>query len=136
MTRTAYVLGGGGVLGAAEAGMAWALLEAGVVPDLICGTSIGAINGAALAGDPTPAGAQELLAMWEELAADTVLGGSLVGRVVEIVRSGTSLHGNVELRQRLCERLAVQTFEDLVVPFQCVAASIEGAREHWFCSGD
>jgi NTE family protein len=136
VTRTAYVLGGGGVLGAAEAGMAWALLEAGVVPDLICGTSIGAINGAALAGDPTPAGAQELLAMWEELAADTVLGGSLVGRVVEIVRSGTSLHGNAELRQRLCERLAVQTFEDLVVPFQCVAASIEGAREHWFCSGD
>ena len=98
--------------------MAWALLEAGVVPDLICGTSIGAINGAALAGDPTATGAQELLAMWEELAADTVLGGSLVGRVVEIVRSGTSLHGNAELRQRLCERLLVHTIEELVVPFQ------------------
>src|SRR5919206_212706 len=69
VTLTAFVLGGGGVLGAAEVGMAWALLEAGVVPDLICGTSIGAINGAALAADPTPAGAQELLAMWEELAA-------------------------------------------------------------------
>lgn len=116
--------------------MAWALLEAGVVPDLICGTSIGAINGAALAADPTPGGAQDLLLTWEALAADAVLGGSLVGRVVEIVRSGTSLHGNAELRQRLCERFAVHTFEELVVPFECVAASIEGAREHWFSSGD
>jgi NTE family protein len=136
VTRTAFVLGGGGVLGAAEAGMAWALLEAGVVPDLICGTSIGAINGAALAADPTPAGAQELLAMWEELAADGVFGTSLVGQVVEIMRSGTSLHGNAELRRQLCKLLPVHTFEELAVPFECVAASIEGAREHWFCSGD
>jgi NTE family protein len=136
VTRTAFVLGGGGVLGAAEAGMAWALLEAGVIPELICGTSIGAINGAALAADPTPAGAQELLTMWEQLAADGVLSTSLVGQVVEIVRSGTSLHGNAELRQRLCESIPVHTFEELVVPFECVAASIEGAREHWFCSGD
>jgi NTE family protein len=132
----AFVLGGGGLLGAAEAGMVRALLEAGVVPDLICGTSIGAINGAAVAADPTPRGAQELLATWTELAADSVLGGSLVGRVVELVRSGTSLHGTGELRRRLRERLPVQTFEELAVPFECVAASIEGAREHWFDSGD
>ena len=76
MAGSAFVLGGGGVLGAAEAGMAGALLEAGVVPDLICGTSIGAINGAALAADPTPDGAQQLVAMWGELAADGVLGGA------------------------------------------------------------
>jgi NTE family protein len=136
VTRTAFVLGGGGVLGAAEAGMAWALLEAGVVPDLICGTSIGAINGAALAADPTPGGAQALLAMWAKLAADGVLTTSLVGQVVEIVRSGTSLHGNGELRHRLCESLPVRTFEELVVPFECVAANIEKASEHWFDSGD
>lgn len=116
--------------------MAWALLEAGVVPDLICGTSIGAINGAALAGDPTCGGAQQLLAMWEQLAADGVFSASLVGQVVEIMRSGTSLHGNAELRHRLCDWLPVHTFEELIVPFECVAASIERAREHWFCAGD
>jgi NTE family protein len=136
MTRNAFVLGGGGVLGAAEAGMAQALAEAGVVPDLICGTSIGAINGAAIAADPTPHGARELLATWEELAADDVLGGSMIGRVVELVRSGTALHGNENLRRMLEKRLPVSTFEELAVPFECVAASIEGAREHWFGSGD
>ena len=136
MAGSAFVFGGGGVLGAVEAGMAGALLEAGVVPDLICGTSIGAINGAALAADPTPDGAQKLVAMWGELAADGVLGGSLLGRLVEIVRSGTSLHDGEDLRRLLLEHLPVHTFEGLLVPFHCVAASIEGAREHWFTCGD
>ena len=58
MTCDAFVLGGGGVLGAAEVGMARALLEAGIRPDLVCGTSVGAINGAAIAADPTPEGAR------------------------------------------------------------------------------
>ena len=61
MTCNAFVLGGGGVLGAAEVGMARALLEAGIRPDLVCGTSIGAINGAAIAADPTPEGAKAVV---------------------------------------------------------------------------
>jgi NTE family protein len=36
----------------------------------------------------------------------------------------------------LRDRLPAQTFEDLAVPFECVAASIERAREHWFHSGE
>ena len=44
--------------------MARALLEAGVRPDLVCGTSVGAINGAAIAADPRR-GAQRLLAIWD-----------------------------------------------------------------------
>ncbi|HEX3650464.1 MAG TPA: patatin-like phospholipase family protein [Pseudonocardiaceae bacterium] len=136
MTRDAFVLGGGGILGAAEAGMARALAEAGIVPDLIFGTSIGAINGAAIAADPTPHGAGELVNIWERLAAYDVLGGSMLGRLVRLVRSGTALHGNGALRDALSERLPVSTFEELTVPFECVAASIEGAREHWFGSGD
>ena len=124
------------MLGAAEVGMARALLEAGVRPDLVCGTSVGAINGAAIAADPTPAGAQRLLEMWDALAEEGVLDGSLIRRVAEVVRRRTSLHGSGALRRMLRDRLPVQTFEDLVVPFECVAASIERAREHWFNTGD
>ncbi|HVW40059.1 MAG TPA: patatin-like phospholipase family protein [Amycolatopsis sp.] len=136
MARTAFVLGGGGVLGAVEAGMARALLEAGIVPDAVYGTSIGAINGAAIAADPTPAGACRLIETWAELSDDALLGGSLVGRLVELVRSGTSLHDGDELRRLLRERLPVRTFEELAIPFHCVAASVERAREHWFSSGE
>ena len=136
MTCDAFVLGGGGVLGAAEVGMARALLEAGVRPDVVCGTSVGAINGAAIAADPTPKGAHRLLAIWGALAEDGMLDGSLLRRAAEIVRRRTSLHGNGELRRMLRDRLPAQTFEELAVPFECVAASIERAREHWFNKGD
>jgi NTE family protein len=116
--------------------MARALLESGVRPDLVCGTSIGAINGAAIAGDPTPEGVQRLLAIWETLGGNGMLDGSLAGRLAGLVHRRTSLHGNGALRRMLRERLPAQTFADLVVPFECVAASVERAREHWFDSGD
>src|SRR5690349_24565476 len=53
--KTAFVLGGGGVLGAHEVGMLRALAEAGITPDVIVGTSVGAINGAFVAADPAGA---------------------------------------------------------------------------------
>jgi NTE family protein len=52
---TAFVFGGGGMLGASEVGMLRAVMEAGYRPDLVLGTSIGAINGALVAANPTPA---------------------------------------------------------------------------------
>jgi NTE family protein len=51
--EVAFVLGGGGVLGATQVGMARALLEHGIRPDLVLGTSVGALNGAMLAADPS-----------------------------------------------------------------------------------
>lgn len=136
MTFHAFVLGGGGMLGAAEVGMARALLEAGVQPELLCGTSVGAINGAAIAADPTPEGAQRLLEMWEALGRADMFGGSLVGSLAGLVSRRTALHGNGALRRMLDDHLPARTFEDLAVPFECVAASIERAREHWFDSGE
>ncbi|MFF9408635.1 patatin-like phospholipase family protein [Streptomyces anandii] len=56
----AFVLGGGGALGAHEVGMLKALLEAGLGPDLVVGTSVGAINGVMVAADPTPAAIERL----------------------------------------------------------------------------
>jgi Patatin-like phospholipase len=47
----AFVLGGGGSLGAMQVGMLEALAERAIVPDFVVGTSVGAINGAILAAD-------------------------------------------------------------------------------------
>src|SRR5947209_7626760 len=133
---TAFVLGGGGLLGACEAGMARALLESGVRPDVVIGTSIGALNGAAIAAEPTPDGAQRLAQMWDRLDRDDVLGTSMFGRVGELLRTGTSLHSQDQLADLLRRQLPVHRFEDLPVRFLCVAASIERAQEHWFDAGD
>ena len=79
--HTAFVLGGGGMLGAAEVGMLGALLEAGVRPDLVLGSSVGAINGAVIAADPTLEQVESLGAVWRGIASDDTFGGSLLGRL-------------------------------------------------------
>ena len=65
---TAFVLGGGGLLGAVEVGMLRALFEAGVSPDLVLGTSVGALNGALVAADPAPGVIERLSELWESAA--------------------------------------------------------------------
>jgi NTE family protein len=56
-------------------------------------------------------------------------------RVGTLVRTRTHLHPREPLRDLLTAHLPVQTFAELAVPFQCVAASIERAAEHWFTDG-
>jgi NTE family protein len=133
--QTAFVLGGGGVLGAHEVGMLGALAECAIVPDLVLGTSIGAVNGAMFAARPDRAGVQRLRELWSEANISAVSSGALLRRAGTLARSGTHMESFSKLRDRLNELLPVARIEDLAVPFQCVAASIERAAEHWFDSG-
>ena len=136
MAETAFVLGGGGLLGAVEVGMLRALLEREVRPDLILGTSVGALNGALVAADPTPSVVQRLIALWESaVSSGQVYGDGPVRQVSRVVRTGTHLHSAKPLRDRLVQELGDLTFAELSVPFQCCAASIERAAEHWFTRG-
>ncbi len=132
---TAFVLGGGGVLGAAEVGMLRALFEHQIRPDMIVGTSVGAINGALVAADPTVSAVNRLRGLWEELAATGIFAGFLLTRLATFARTRTHLHAWEPLRDLLTARLPAKTFAELEVPFQCVAASIERAAEQWFTEG-
>jgi NTE family protein len=131
---TAFVLGGGGLLGAYEVGMLAALADAGIRPDLVLGTSIGAINGVFVAADPDGA-AKRLESVWRSEVVRTAFRSSLFGRLGTLARSGTHLRSNLPLDRLLVEHLPVRDFEDLAVPFQCVAACIERAAAHWFTTG-
>ncbi len=133
--ETAFVLGGGGYLGAHEVGMLRALLEAGVMPDLVLGASVGAINGAVVAAEPSAAAVERLEQLWIGLGGSGVFGGSLFERIGTIARSRTHLYSNALLHRLLAENLPVERFEQLPVPFQCVAAGIESAAERWFQRG-
>ena len=83
--KVAFVLGGGGHLGAHEVGMLRALLERGIAPDLVVGTSIGAINGAAVAADPTPAAVERLSEMWRDVARSD---DRVLDRLLAMTRGG------------------------------------------------
>lgn len=132
----AFVLGGGGVLGAVEVGMVRALLEAGVRPDIIVGTSIGAVNGVLLAADPTESVVARLVGLWASPQAREVFGDSAPRQLARIAGGGTHLHTAQPLRTMLLRELGgARTFDDLAVRFECCAASIERAAEHWFTTG-
>jgi NTE family protein len=134
--RTAFVLGGGGLLGAVEVGMLKALTRARITPDLIVGTSIGALNGALLAGDPTQAGVSRLESLWQEAVDSGPLRPSLRQRLTALATHRARAAAHPEpLRRLLEENLPVRRIEDLAVEFSCVAASVERASEHWFTAG-
>lgn len=133
--RVAYVLGGGGLLGAAEVGMLRGLTDAGVVPDVVLGTSIGAINGAVYAAYPGEEAVERLERLWTSEATSAVFGASAWQRMGTLARSWTHAHPVEPLRDLLAEQLDGLVIEDLPLPFQCVAASIERAAEHWFTEG-
>jgi len=102
---TAFVLAGGGSIGAVQVGMLRELLAHGVKPDLVVGSSVGAINGAYLAGDPSLEGVQRLESIWRGLrrrdifpiTATDILGGALVklssGPAVDAVLASCAIPG-------------------------------------------
>lgn len=116
--------------------MLQALAECGIRADVILGTSIGAVNGAMFAAEPTVEGVERLGRLWEESGLVQSSGSAMLRRMSTLARTGTHLQPLDEIRQRLVEALPVECVEDLVLPFQCVAASIERAAEHWFTEGD
>jgi len=130
----AFVLGGGGVLGASEVGMLRGLFDAGIRPDLVVGTSVGALNGAVVAHDPTMRSVEKLTDVWMSTAS-SVWAVSPLERVMSVARTRTALHSIEPLRDILTEHLGDAQIEDLPVPYHCCAASIERASEHWFTDG-
>lgn len=130
---TAFVLGGGGKWGSVQVGMLAALVEAGVRADLVVGCSIGAINGAAFAAQPDAVGVDRLRGVW----TDVVAGGAftVVPRSWRALRGRRSLGDPASLRELVERAVPARRFEELAIPFECVAASIEDAGERWFSTG-
>jgi NTE family protein len=133
--RVAFVLGGGGVLGATQVGMLRALLENGITPDLVLGTSVGALNGAVIAADPSARSVGRLTELWATLSDAGVFSSSIFSQAARLARYGTHLHSSMPLRRLLERHLPVQRIEQLPIPFQCVAAHVERARAVWFTEG-
>ena len=115
-SRTAFVLGGGGLLGAVEVGMLRALFERDVQPDLVLGTSVGALNGLVVASDPTPAAVDRLLDLWSSVGESNEVYSDRTWRQVQrAVRTGTHLHSAKPLRERLEQEFGEVTFDELAV---------------------
>ncbi|MFA9563936.1 MAG: patatin-like phospholipase family protein, partial [Acidimicrobiales bacterium] len=131
----AFVLSGGGNLGAMQVGMLKALAERGIVADQVLGCSVGALNGAAYAADPTADGVAALEEAWLGLSDEELMPSGWIPRSVQMARKGESLHDNEGLRSLTESVIGPRRFDELDVPFQCVATRIADAAEVWFSDG-
>lgn len=123
--ETAFVLGGGGNLGAVQVGMLYALLETGIRPDLIVGTSIGALNGAYLSGHFDLAGIEELADLWAEVRRPDVFPLSMRSVARGLVGHRTFLFESFGLRSLINRaRLGFTDIEDAPIPIHAVATDL------------
>ena len=73
--------------------------------------------------------------LWLDLEDRDVLPAGLLPTTVQLARKGVAVHGNEGLRRVIADVIPEANFEDLTVPFQCVATDMVAAREVWFSSG-
>ncbi|MFQ5856537.1 MAG: patatin-like phospholipase family protein [Anaerolineae bacterium] len=131
----AFVLSGGGNRGALQVGAVQALLSRGIVPDILVGTSVGALNAAYLAHNPSLATAQKLERLWGEVTNDDIYPGGPIAILWRLLRVRTSLFPNDSLYQFLCRHMppGIGTFADLTsTELYIVATELETGQMHVF----
>jgi NTE family protein len=134
--RTVLVLSGGASRGAAQIGMLRALLERGVVPDHLVGTSVGALNAAFLACDPTPARVAELHEGWRDISGGTIFPGTTFTRLRHLARRRPYLYDNANLARVVADWVPHGRLEDLPTPVRVVTSELGSGLPSYHDRGD
>jgi NTE family protein len=132
--RTAFVLAGGGSLGAVEVGMLHALTDSGLRPDFVVGASAGAINGAYFASDPTPHGVARLDQLWRGLIRRHVMPMRL-SDLFRIAMRRDHLVDPSGLRSLLEKHLPYALLEQAPIPMHVVATDMVLGQEVLISTG-
>jgi NTE family protein len=126
---TAFVLSGGGNLGAVQVGMLLALFEHGVAPDILVGTSVGALNAAYLAADTSLPGVQRLAAMWEGISRRDVFPTSPIRAMLALSGRGEALVDPAALRRVLERALPYGDLSAPSTPIAVIATEVTTGAE-------
>jgi NTE family protein len=132
----AFVLAGGASHGAVQVGMLKALTDAGIVPDLLVGTSVGALNATAFAADPSPAGVAHLADSWSHVKRSAVF--PIRPRAVLLGTIGTRNHvlSNHRLRALITETLPVDRLEATAIPVHVMTTDFSTGQPVMLSQGD
>jgi NTE family protein len=121
---TAFVLSGGGSLGSIQVGMLLALAERGITPDLVVGTSVGAINAAWVAGRPGLDGASQLADVWRTVRREDVFPTRPLAGLLGFLGRTDHLVPADRLRALLRRHLNYERLEDAPIPVRVVTTEI------------
>jgi NTE family protein len=133
--RTAFVLSGGGSLGAVQVGMLKALFEGNLRPDMLIGTSVGAVNAAWVAGRPGLDGLGELTQIWLGLRRQDVFPLSPFTGAAGLLGRSNHFISNDSLRSVLDKHIPFKRLEDASLPLHIVATELKSGRAAILTSG-
>jgi NTE family protein len=126
----AFVLSGGASLGAIQVGMLRALYERGIRPDLIVGTSAGALNGAYIATRPQASATAECLALiWRELRRGQVFPVNPLTGLLGFLGARDHLVPESGLKRLIERYVECQELEELPIPLHVVAVDVVTGQE-------
>ena len=132
----AFVLSGGASLGAIQVGMLQALYERGIVPDMIVGTSAGALNGAFVASRPqTVATADALGDIWRGLRRGDVFPLNPLTGLLGFLGTRDHLVPASGLRRLIARHIERDRLEELPIPLHIVAVDVISGEELRLSSG-
>ncbi|WP_019855255.1 patatin-like phospholipase family protein [Actinopolyspora mortivallis] len=132
---TAWVLPGGSTFGAVQAGLVSALFEVESPPDMLLGTSAGALNSAWLAADPTPRGAERLREIWRTMRRGEVFPVEPMRILAGKLGLSDHLMSNRGLAGWLHRTLPFRRLDQAEVPLTVTATDLESGEAAYFTSG-
>jgi len=132
---TALVLGGGSTRGAIQIGMLQVLTEHGFVPDRVYGASVGAINGAGFAADPTRQGVERMAQIWLRLKREDVYRAGRLHGPWLYLQQRDAVYANSGLREVVSAGYPLDRLEESAIPLEVVATSLTDGGERWFTHG-
>ncbi|WP_298344121.1 patatin-like phospholipase family protein [Ferrimicrobium sp.] len=128
----AFVFGGGGARGACQVGMLRGLLRLGLIPDLILGVSVGALNGAVFAEEPNLDGLTRLTTLWSGAHLQSLFPRR---HTLRFLSNRESVHPGEPLRQLIRNNLSMRDVADGKVPLHVLLTDAESGDEAWFDHG-
>ncbi len=127
--KTAFVFSGGASLGALEVGMLKAIVEEGYKADMVLGSSVGSLNGAIYAYDPTIEGVKILEQTWRKIKTFDVFTPSVITPIKNIATFGQYLISPKNLRKLIIENVKYSKIEETKIPLFITATDINTGDE-------
>ena len=131
----AFVFPSGGSAGAVQVGILRALLDAGIRPDVVVGSSVGALNATFLAIDPCTARVDELAAIWRRITRADVFGRNRYGTVYRLARRHDHIYTPLALRTLINDFCGIADLTDARIPVHVVTTDLDHGVARWWTAG-
>ena len=133
--EVAFVFPSGGSGGAAQVGILRSLLELGIRPDVVVGSSVGALNAAFFAMDPSLDTVDRLAAIWRDITREDVFGRNRCGTIARLLLRHDHIYTPTALRSLIDRFCPLDQLEDAAIPIHVVTTDLDNGVARWWARG-